>query len=118
MGRQHSLKLSPERAKETVSSRTVDVPGHDFILKISGPISGATDQKRQGYGKERNVREGDAGRRFAIRNGSIGDVENIGRERRSCFVLRQRPLSLLSIGALPPPKGDVTSLCDGRFLFC
>jgi hypothetical protein len=50
--------------------------------KISGPISGATDQKRRGFGRERNVRENDAGRRF-VRNGSIGDVENIGRERRS-----------------------------------
>ena len=51
--------------------------------KISGPISGATDQKRQGFGKERNVRDSEAGRRSGVRNGSIGYVENIGRERRS-----------------------------------
>ena len=43
--------------------------------KKSGPISGATIQKRLGG---RTVREGDSGHRSAGRNGSTGDVENGG----------------------------------------
>src|SRR5439155_24602155 len=41
----------------------------------SGPISGATIQKRH---LGRTVREGDSGHRSGGRNGSTGDVENGG----------------------------------------